>query len=177
MIRLSASADYGQTGQYVARITGRDTKFTFRREFIGSRGGKRNDYSCADIDDPGLYETRDATRKGKVDRYRVVVPHGDDGALVAVAVAKADAMTIARGLHDGRAIGDIVAVSTGDDGTLAYEIRSAAAAAKAAAAATVEAAIEACWSTIAGLSERDRRAVLAALRARSKPAAAAAEET
>ncbi len=59
MITLSASADFGKTGQYVARIVGRDSKFTFNREFIGRKFGKRNETSQADVDDPGLYECCD----------------------------------------------------------------------------------------------------------------------
>jgi hypothetical protein len=46
---LHATAAYGKRGQFVARIVGRDPKFTFEREFLA------HDVT---VDDPGLYEVR-----------------------------------------------------------------------------------------------------------------------
>ncbi len=170
-IRLSASADFGQTGQYVARITGRHSKFTFEREFIGSRGGKRGDFSSADVDDPGLYEIRDATRKGKIDRYRVIVAEGD---LVLIKIGKDAAMAIARALGEGRPLGEIVRVVQGDDGERSIEILSAKQAEKISAALDVDAAIAACWDALEGLDPKGRKSVLSALRAKLAPPKSAA---
>ena len=125
-VSLAASSDYGQTGQYVARLTGRDSKFTFRREFIGSKSGKRGELSHADVDDPGVYELRDATRKGKVDKYRLVLEL--DGELHKLVSDKEDAMAICKALDAGRVFGDIVraARDASEPSKVVYELLSAA---------------------------------------------------
>ncbi len=166
MITLNASADYGHTGQYVARITGRDSKFTFAREFIGRKHGKRGESSSADVDEPGLYELRDVTRKGKIDRYRLVLAHNDE--LVCLKSDKEDAMTIAKELDKGRAFEEIVRVTLGDNGEALYEILSAKEAEKAASAASVGEAIALCWAAIEGLDDKQRKAVMAGLNRRSE---------
>ena len=66
-LNLSASGSYGNAKQYVARITGRDSKFTFSREFIGRKSGKRGESTEATVDEPGLYMTCDVDRKGGKD--------------------------------------------------------------------------------------------------------------
>lgn len=162
-VTLTASADYGHTGQYVARLTGRNSKFTFEREFLGSKVGKRGEYTKATVDDPGLYELRDVTRKGKVERYRLVLARGED--LVTVHTDKADAMGIAKALDAGRAFADVVRL----DGSDSYEILSAKAAERAAVAQTVDSAIAACWAAIEALPPKESRKVLAALRTRLNP--------
>lgn len=92
MITLTASAAYGQTGQYVARITGRDSKFTFAREFIGR---KSNRDTSADVDEPGLYEVCDIDKKGrKESTFKLVLPNGDK--LATLGTDKEDAMKIAK---------------------------------------------------------------------------------
>ena len=108
MITLRASASYGNGGkQYIARITGRNSKFTFEREFIGRKGGKRNEDCEASVDMPGLYEIRDIDRKGNVDdNYVLLVPRGEK--LEQCSADKADAMKIAKGLDDGRSFESII---------------------------------------------------------------------
>lgn len=175
-VSLTASADYGLSGQYIARIIGRDSKFTFQREFIGRKYGKRNEGSEADVDESGLYELCDVTKKrGKVQRYRVVLelPSGELAKLVA---SKEDAMAIAKALDAGRAFGDIVRYCEGVDDAgndvPAYEILSAKQAEKAQSAATVDSAIATCWAAIEALPAKDAKKVLAALRAKLAPAPA-----
>lgn len=107
MISLSASAAFGKTGQYIAHITGRDSKWTFNREFIGRKCGKRNEGSEADVDTPGLYEMRDVDRKNnKDDRYVIILEI--DGELCKFMADKEDAMKIGKELDGGRTIQDIV---------------------------------------------------------------------
>lgn len=98
MITLTAGARYGYGGkQYIARIFGRDSKFTFNREFIGKKGGKRGENSTADVDTPGLYETRDVDSKGRCDdSYCLILEDGDR--LVQFWIDKANAMKIAKEL-------------------------------------------------------------------------------
>ncbi len=104
IIRLQASASYGHTGQYVARLTGRDSKFTFAREFIGRRSERT---STADVDDAGLYEICDVDRRGGKDStYWVVAKVGDE--LYKFAASKAEAMKIAKAFDDGRKLEDVV---------------------------------------------------------------------
>ena len=107
MITLNASARYGYGGkQFIARINGRDSKFTFDREFIGKKGGKRGEDSEADVDTPGLYETRDVDSKGRTDdSYCLVLEDGDR--LVQIWIDKADAMKVAKELDARRDIDSI----------------------------------------------------------------------
>jgi len=178
MITLTASAEFGHTGQYVARITGRDSKFTFAREFVGSKGGKRNEITTADIDEPGLYECRDVTRKGRNDRYRLIVRRGDT--LERLASDKADAMQIARALDEGRTIDQVVRLVEAEGGGWAYEILSAAEAKRADVAQTIESATAACWEILQALPEVQAKKVLTALRAKVSPTktdSASASET
>lgn len=180
-VTLNASADFGYTGQYVARLVGRDSKFTFNREFVGSKWGKRGEGSSAEVDDPGIYECRDVTRKGKVDRYYVVAEL--DGELRKIRSDKADCMAIAKAVGGGRAFGEVVALSwqVPEEGKTerkpVYEILSAAAAAKSQQAATVDAVVEQCVAALSALDAKSRKAALAAIKSRlTEPAAAAAPE-
>lgn len=108
MIKFSASASYGNGGkQFIARIVGRHKTFTFQREFIGKKGGKRNEDCSADVDEPGLYETRDIDRKGKDDDTQYLVIETPAG-LVKWSVSKDDAMKIAKEL-DNRPFDKVIA--------------------------------------------------------------------
>jgi hypothetical protein len=186
MIKLSASADFGLTGHYIARVLGRDSKFTFRREFIGRKGGKRNEYAEADVDDPGLYETCSVERKrGKHSRYYLVlylvVSGVEDGAQTARVVSadtegasldtieatKEEAMKLAKLIDSGVALASVVRIV--DYGAQQIEILSPAAAAKIEQAQTLESATEACWAALQPLPERDAKKVLAALKLRVSP--------
>lgn len=113
MISLSASADYGLSGQYIAHITGRHPKYTFDRQFIGRKGGKRNEVSEADVDDPGLYECCDIDKKhGKESHFYLVLEI--NGNLHKFKSDKEDAMTIAKALDAGRPFNEIVGGYTAD---------------------------------------------------------------
>jgi len=95
-ITLRATAKYGFGGkQYIARITGRDPKFTFAREFVGTKGGKRKEDSEYMIDEPGLYVTCDIDRKGNKDEtYLIIEQDGDN--LKETICDKESAMKIAK---------------------------------------------------------------------------------
>lgn len=107
-ISLKAEAGYSNSGkQFIARITGRDSKFTFRREFLGKKSGKRGDFTTAIVDEPGLYQTRDIDNKGRTDDSFVVIWRRPDGGLCDTPCSETEAMQIARQLHDG---GDVESV-------------------------------------------------------------------
>jgi hypothetical protein len=179
MISLYASSDYGHTGQYIARLVGRDGKFTFRREFVGHKTGKRAEQTQADLDTPGLYECCSVTRKGKEWRYRLLFEVA--GELALVRVSKEDAMAIAKALDAGRELAQIVSVERvaaegEEEPKYTYSLRSAAEARKAEAAQTREGAIAACWSALEALPTSEAKKVLAALRERLAPKAAPASD-
>ena len=115
MITLKADAKYGYGGkQFIARILGRDSKFTFNREFIGRKGGKRNESRSADVDEAGLYEERDINSKGRVsDSYPLLLELGEE--LSIRRVDKEDAMKIASLLDSGKSIDQIVEAIPGED--------------------------------------------------------------
>jgi hypothetical protein len=173
-IKLSASADYGLSGQYVARILGRNSKFTFNREFIGSKSGKRGEFTSATVDDAGLYEARDVTRKGKLEHYLLVIEV--DGELKLLKSDLDDAMKIAKALDDGRSIQNIVRYNANNPAA-DYDILTPAQAAKASVASTVETAIEICWAALEPLPPKEAKRVLAALRAKLNPPKAEGEES
>ena len=99
-VTLSAGAKYGFAGkQFVARITGRHPKFTFAREFVGGRQGKRGDSSEATIDEEGLYQTRDVDKHGSDDSYYLIWRDGSE--MEKLPVSKETAMSLARALDKG----------------------------------------------------------------------------
>lgn len=165
-VTLSASADFGHTGQYVARLKGRNSKFTFEREFIGSKYGKRNEGTSADVDDPGVYEMRDVTRKGKVDKYRLVVELDDE--LHKIVSDKEDAMTVCKQLDAGRAFADIVRASRDGEGKVVYEILTAKQAAQAALGDVAEQVV----ALLRPLDEKAQKATLKRVRELLAPPAA-----
>lgn len=143
MITLVAKADYNQKGQFIARLVGRDSRYTFSREFVGRKGGKRNETTRADVDDPGVYECCDVDRKkGKVSRFYFIVQDGDK--LKELRADKEDAMTVAKALDAGRKFSEIVVL----DGDL-YEIRKPAQADRASGA--IDKAVEECWAILSPL--------------------------
>ena len=168
-IELIASSDFETAGtQYIARLTGRAPRVTFVREFVGSKSGKRNDYTSALVDEPGLYELQNPTRKAhKARRWVLVLEH--EGELVKLRSDEGDAMAIAKRLGAGEEIGQIVAVEqqtkeTGDTTEvvgLVYSIRTPGEAKRAVAAATEGAAVEAIVSALAALPAPLQRKVLA----------------
>lgn len=100
VIELSATARYRSEGkQFVARITGRHPKFTFEREFIGRKSGRRGEDTNAKVDEPGLYQTRDIDSKGRADDTFVLI-WLDAGSLRERTIDEEDAMAIAKIVGD-----------------------------------------------------------------------------
>lgn len=113
-VNFKAESAYGFTGQYVARITGRDPKFTFKREFVGRKCGKRGDVTSYDTDEPGLYEECSVTKRGKDSTYWLMLPDSRrPSGFMTETIDKADAMRIAKAIAEGIAL-DQLAHSTGD---------------------------------------------------------------
>lgn len=162
MITLSASASFGNGGkQFIARITGRHPKYTFGYEFIGKKGGKRNEDCSADVDDPGLYVCRDVNRKGNAeDRFRLVLPAvGDE--LKIVRIDKDTAMKIAKAMDTGRPFLECV----DEDGELVTPRQAE----QKLTAQTIDSAVEACWAALQGLPEALAKKALAGLKLRVSP--------
>jgi len=168
MISFSASSKFGHSGQYIARITGRHKQYTFEREFIGRKGGKRNEETTADVDDPGLYECCDVDKHGKESRYYLVLEA--EGNLIKLRSDKEDAMTIGKAMEAGRSLQEIVVVGKNDDNTFYYEIVSAKEAEKRQTAQTLDTAIEQCWAILQPLPLKEAKKVLAALKIKLTPA-------
>ena len=100
-IKLTASARYGYGGkQYIARIVGRDPKFTFAREFVGRKSGKRRDYSEHITDEPGLYITCDLDSKGRKEETFFLLEE-IEGGLEKYTVNREQAMGLARLFDSG----------------------------------------------------------------------------
>lgn len=109
-ITLTASASYGFGGkQYIAHVTGRDAKFTFAREFVGTKSGKRRESAEYQTDEPGLYVTCDIDRKGNKDETYWVVEKRSDGSLDNATCTRGEAMLLARLLDEGRDFAEAVA--------------------------------------------------------------------
>jgi hypothetical protein len=106
VVTLTAEADYGLSGQYIAQITGRDKKYVFSREFVGRKCGRRNETTEARVDDAGLYEVCNATRHGKNSRFVVLAEVG--GELRVIKITREQAMKIAKALDDGQDFADLV---------------------------------------------------------------------
>jgi hypothetical protein len=175
-ITFSASASYGNGGkQFVARITGRDKKFTFRREFIGRKGGKRNESAEALVDDPGLYEVRDIDNKGRPDDSYFVVLEADGELRKSIALSAEYVMPIARRLDAGEDIGRIVEMSERpsrrDPSRMVWDVEIVTpwqAEAKV-VAQTIDTAVEACWQILQSFPEKEAKKVLAQLKIRVSP--------
>lgn len=110
-VHLKAEASWGNEGkQYIARIRGRSSKFTFDREFIGAKTGKRHEYSSIYVDDSGLYETCSIDRKGRKDRTFWVVLEYESNVRGGV-VTEQEAMIVARGIGACTPMSDLVDVT------------------------------------------------------------------
>lgn len=117
VLTLKAEANYGYGGkQYIARILGRDSKFTFRREFVGTKSGKRREYASFDTDEPGLYITCDITRKGDKDETYYALVHYR-GNLRRGELTKEEAMKIARGLDAGSPLDSLLTITEQEGAT------------------------------------------------------------
>jgi hypothetical protein len=163
-VKLTGSHDYYGKGKasYVARLTGRDSKWTFSREFL-AKGQDRRD-AVAEVIEPGLYEVRNVDKKERVTDEYVIVLEDADGDLEQHDATKADAMKITKLLDERRAFDAIVGPT--DDGWEYVTRRKAEAAA---VAQTIDAATEACWDALKTMPEAQAKKVLAALRVRCSP--------
>lgn len=102
-IQLTANAAYGHGGeQYIARITGRDSKFTFAREFVGRKSGKRGDHAEYDTDEPGLYLECDVDKNGDKDETYYLVYSLEGVGLTTIRPTKEEMMDLARRLDAGQ---------------------------------------------------------------------------
>lgn len=111
-VTFNASAKFGYGGkQFIARIEGRDKKFTFRREFIGRKEGKRKEYTSVMVDVPGLYNVRDIDRRGGADDTFYVVALDTDGEAHRVEIGTDDAMKVAT-LLDSRPVSAVIGWDT-----------------------------------------------------------------
>jgi hypothetical protein len=185
-ITFTATADYGQTGHYIARILGRAPRVQFRREFLGRRSGKRNDISTALVDDPGLYEVVNATRKGKDRDYWILLEF--EGQLRQVRSDEDDFMTIAKRLDGGETLEQIVVFESvareaqelekhpdWSKTRLVYTIRNKAEVKQAIAAVTIDTAVHAIVAALEPLPAKMQKDALAAAKARLFPKAEPAE--
>ena len=170
MFDLTANSKcYGNNGQFIAELTGREKKWIFERTFDGRKSGSTTEHT---IDTPGLFEACDLDRKGNKDyRYRLYVMAGDK--LVRFRIEKEDAMTIAKAMDDGRKLDEIV-LAEASDAPEAYEghvwsIVSAAESKKAKAAASIDEAADRCWAILMGLPPADVKKVLAKVRDKASP--------
>ena len=184
VITLLASADFGQTGQYIAKLVGRAAKVQFRREFVGTKEGKRSQDTRYETDEVGLYEVNNQTRKGRDRDYWLVLPRNDG--LVKLRADHEDALLICKRLDAGEQIEDIVIVELGDelknsDGSpklsdsgkplhaLLYTIRKLGEAKKTATAVTLDTAIDAIVQALAALPAPEQKKALTAARAKLFP--------
>lgn len=94
-VALRSDSDRGKEDKhFVARIVGRHPRYTFEREFVGKREGKRGESKLALVDSPGLYQVRDAWKRRDEDSYYVIYEF--DGDLHKIAVDVDQAMDLAR---------------------------------------------------------------------------------
>jgi hypothetical protein len=172
-VTLQANNDYnerfapaGAKKAYVARITGRDSKLTFAREFIGN--------GDVLVDDAGLYEVRNVDKKGRPnDSYYVVLEH--DGEIRRSTVMNREqAMPIAKAMAE-RTINAIVEFvgrpSRLDPTKIVFDavLITAKQAEKKAVAQTIDQITDDCWKMLQMIPEKQAKAVLAALKARVSP--------
>jgi hypothetical protein len=176
---------YGNSGQYIARITGRAEKYTYAREFVGR---KRDRDTSAIIDEPGIYEECDIDKKGRKDlTYAYVYARTADLPPLTVSsnphfgylpMSESDVMHVTKRLDAGESLTDILAVALDGD-RYGYTVRTKGEAKKASVAVTIDSATDACWAVLQALPEREAKKVLAALKLRvspPKPEAEAAAE-
>ena len=168
MITLTAESEGTQGGQYIARLVGRHTTYTFEREFVGRKMGNRHERTEADLDAPGLYEICDVGRRGKSQRYVFILDVGHR--LGSFTCEKREAMKVAKSIDDGMAFTQLVRAT--EDGT-GYEVLTPAQARReqrrADVARSVETASEECWAILQALPTREAKRVVAALKKRLKP--------
>jgi hypothetical protein len=175
----SYSKCYDNSKNYVARLTGRDSKMTFAREFFGKQ---------VDVDEPGLFESGNIDRKGNKNyAYAIVleipatlVPTDLAGGLVEFPIDRSDAMTIAKRMDSGESISGIAALVALEDREnwlkenpgkygITYKIRSNSESKKAIVGASIESAVNGCWEFLKLLPEKEAKKALAQLKTKVSP--------
>lgn len=111
-IKLHAESKYGYSGQYIARLVGRDSRMQFSREFVGSKYGKRSECTSFETDEPGLFEICDVSKSGKSKEFKLVLPWRDG--LVSLTSSSSDALKIAKRLGEGERLTDFVVAELGE---------------------------------------------------------------
>jgi hypothetical protein len=97
-IYLTATSDYETAGkQHIGRVTGPSPKWGTAIDFVGTRSGKRGDYTKVTVVDPGLYRIRNTTRKGNHDSYYLIWSL-DERTLVKTEIYEEDALRLAKDL-------------------------------------------------------------------------------
>lgn len=185
VITLLASADFGQSGQYIAKLVGRAAKVQFRREFCGTKEGKRSQDTRYETDEIGLYEVNNQTRKGRDRDYWLILPWGDQ--LLKLRCDHEDALLICKRLDGGEKLEEFILAELGgeelknSDGSpklgetgkplhaVVYAIHKPAEAKKLAAAATLDAAVAAIVSALDALPAAEQKRALTAARAKLFP--------
>ena len=181
-IEFRANSDFGQTGQYIARITGRAKNVTFAREFVGRKSGKRNDVTTALVDEPGLYEVVNCTRKGKDRDYWIVLEH--EGELKRIRSDEEDFLAIAKRLDGSETLEQIVVFESvarepevlaahpeWSATRLVYTIRNKLEVNRAIVATTIDAVVLAIVNAVGGLPKEHQKKALAEAKNRLFPKA------
>lgn len=181
-IEFTTYSDYGQTGQYIARITGRAKNVTFAREFIGRKSGKRGDITTGLVDDPGLYELVWCKRKGKERSYWILLDF--DGQLRQVRSDEEDFLAIAKRLDSGETLEQIVMFESVERDAeelekhpdwsptrLVYTIRNKLEVNRAIVVATIDAVVLAIVNAVGGLPKEHQKKALSEAKNRLFPKA------
>lgn len=111
-ISLFAESKWGCSGQYIARLVGRDPKVQFSRQFVGRKSGKRLERSEFETDEPGFFEICDVDKRGKSKEFRLILPWRDG--LKSIRTDMADALKICKRLDAGEKLTDVVALELGE---------------------------------------------------------------
>lgn len=168
---------YGNHKQYIARLVGRDPKYTFQREFIGRKSG-RGDVTTATVDECGIYEICEINKKGgKESVYRIVVETIDGLVIMRAGGENLDnadphavIMGILRRMDAGESLASMLELQKDGD-TWKYRVLSKAVAAHIDKARTIEEAVDSCWNILQSLPQPQAKKALVALRARVTPPA------
>jgi hypothetical protein len=164
MITIRAQNNYnerfapqGAKKAYVARITGRDPKYTFKKEFLAGK-------DSYDVDEPGLYEVRNVDKKGRPDdEWVIVLMVGEK--LEEFSADKSEAMAIAKALEQR----DIDAIAEPNMENSGWHLITAKQAEKAAIAHSIDSATRDCWAILSAFPEKEAKKVLWALKVLVSP--------
>jgi hypothetical protein len=112
IVKLSAESKYGCSGQYIALLTGRAAKVQFNRSFVGTKSGKRGDFTTYETDECGLYEVCDIGKHGKDKTYYLVLPWRDE--IRKLPSNHENALAIAKRLDGGERLEDFIICELGE---------------------------------------------------------------